>query len=40
MQIPANREIELPTENLASGLYILQFRSETKQSLSRKIWIH
>ena len=40
MQIPANREIELPTENLTSGLYILQFRSETKQSLSRKIWIH
>jgi hypothetical protein len=40
MQIPANREIELPTENLASGLYILQFRSETKRSLSRKIWIH
>lgn len=37
--ISANRELEFPTANLVPGLYILQFRSETKQSISRKVWI-
>jgi hypothetical protein len=39
IEIPANRETEIQADFLAPGLYILQFTTEGKPNISRKLWI-